>query len=73
MGDVQGEADVFAHLKKQILDRIDLSREVPDEEIQDLIDEVLLICGKERHLPLNERCRLKKELFHALRRSARAF
>ena len=37
MGDVQGEADVFAHLKKQILDRIDLSREVPDEEIQDYL------------------------------------
>ena len=64
----QGEAEVFGRLKGQILERIDLSREVPDEEMQDLIDQVVLTCGKEQHLPLNERCRLKKDLFQALRR-----
>ena len=64
----QGEAEVFGKLKGQILERIDLSREVPDEEMQDLIDQVVLTCGKEQHLPLNERCRLKKDLFQALRR-----
>lgn len=59
---------VFATLKKQILERVDLSREVPDEEMQELIDEVVLSYGKEQKLPLNERCRLKKELFYALRK-----
>ena len=47
---------------------MDLSREVSDEEIQELIDEVVLFCGKERHLSLNERCRIKRELFYALRK-----
>ena len=65
---VQEEAEVFTRLKEQILERIDLSREVPDEEIQDLIDQVILACKSERHIPLDERCRLRKELFHALRR-----
>lgn len=68
MEHTRAPSEVFADLKKQILDRVDLSREVPDEEIQELIDEVVLSYGKEQYLPLNERCRLKKELFHALRK-----
>ncbi len=59
---------VFGELKRQVLDRVDLSREVSDDEIQELIDEVILSYGKERHLFLDEKCRLKKELFHALRK-----
>lgn len=58
----------FQDLKRQILDRVDLSREVPDEEMQELIDDVVLSFGREQHLALNEKCRLKKELFHALRK-----
>ncbi len=61
-------SEYFAALKEQILERVDLSREVPDEEMQDLIDEVVLSCGREQHLTLNEKCRLKKELFRALRK-----
>ena len=60
--------ELCEELKKQILERVDLSREVSDEEIQELIDEVVLFCGKERHLSLNERCRIKRELFYALRK-----
>lgn len=58
----------FSDLKEQILERVDLSREVPDEEMQELIDEVVLSYGKNQYLPLNEKCRLKKELFYALRK-----
>ncbi|MCD8241149.1 MAG: CpaF family protein [Lachnospiraceae bacterium] len=61
-------SELYAELKRQILERVDLSREVPDEEMQELIDEVVLSCGKERHFPLNERCRLKQELFYDLRK-----
>lgn len=60
--------ELCEELKKQILERVDLSREVSDEEIQELIDKVVLFCGKERHLSLNERCRIKRELFYALRK-----
>lgn len=61
-------SEIFSDLKEQILERVDLSREVPDEEMQELIDEVILSYGKEQYLPLNEKCRLKKELFYALRK-----
>ena len=59
---------LYEELKSQILQRVDLSREVSDEEMQELIDEVILACGKEKRLSLNEKCRLKKELFYALRK-----
>jgi pilus assembly protein CpaF len=68
MEQVSEAAEVFAELKRRILERVDLSREVPDEEMQELIDEVVISYGKEKHLSLNERCRLKKELFYALRK-----
>ena len=68
MEHVSEASAVFAELKKQILERVDLSREVPDEEMQELIDEVVLSYGKKQYLPLNEKCRLKKELFYALRK-----
>lgn len=58
----------FSELKRQILEKVDLSREVPDEEMQELIDEVVLSYGKEYRLLLNEKCHLKRELFHALRK-----
>lgn len=58
----------FSELKRQILEKVDLSREVPDEEMQELIDEVVLSYGKENRLLLNEKCYLKRELFHALRK-----
>ena len=41
MEHVSEASAVFAELKKQILERVDLSREVPDEEMQELIDEVV--------------------------------
>lgn len=68
MGHTLEAPERFTDLKEQILNRVDLSREVPDEEMQELIDEVVLSYGKDQYLPLNEKCRLKKELFYALRK-----
>ena len=68
MEPVSGETKVFEELKKQILEQVDLSREVSDEEMQDLIDEVILAYGKEQYLSLDEKCRMKKELFYSLRK-----
>ncbi len=68
MEQASGNSERFLELKRRILERVDLSREVPDEEMQDLIDEVVLSYGREQKLTLNDKCRLKKELFHALRK-----
>ena len=68
MEQVSGISERFLEMKSRILEQVDLSREVSDEEMQELIDEVVLSFGKKQHLSLNEKCRLKKELFHALRK-----
>ncbi|MDE7359352.1 MAG: CpaF family protein [Lachnospiraceae bacterium] len=55
-------------LKERLLESIDYSRESSDEEIRELIDEMLVREGRETPLSLSERGRLRKELFHAVRK-----
>ncbi len=58
--------------KRQISDRvrgqIDLSREVTDAEIQDMIDDLVLHLGKNYALSLEERQELGKSVFHSIRK-----
>lgn len=55
-------------LKERLQERIDYSRESSDEEIRELIDEMLVRESRERPLSLTERGRLRRELFHAVRK-----
>ena len=55
-------------LKERLLESIDYSRESSDEEIRELIDEMLVREAREGPLSLSERGRLRKELFHAVRK-----
>ncbi|MDE6846047.1 MAG: CpaF family protein [Lachnospiraceae bacterium] len=55
-------------LKEKLAESIDYSNESTDEEIQELIDEMLVKESKEFPLTLAERGRLRKELFHAIRK-----
>lgn len=55
-------------LREKLLETIDYSRESSDEEIRDLIDEMLIRESREYPLSLQERGRLRKELFHAVRK-----
>lgn len=55
-------------LKEKLLESIDYSRESSDEEIRELIDEMLVREGREKPLSLSERSRLRRELFHAVRK-----
>ena len=55
-------------LKERLLENIDYSRESSDEEIRELIDSMLVKEGKEKPLSLSERGKLRKELFHAVRK-----
>ena len=58
----------FTELKRQVLEQMDMSRSVSDEEVLELIDECVLYYGKEKQLSLNECCDLRQELFYSLRR-----
>lgn len=55
-------------LREKLLENIDYSKESSDEEIRDLIDEMLIRESREHPLSLQERGRLRKELFHAVRK-----
>lgn len=55
-------------LKEQILREIDLSRDVEDEEIKDLIRRRCGSYAKERMLSMQQRRELEQILFHALRK-----
>lgn len=60
--------EVKKKLKAEIIEQIDLSREVEDEEINDLIDTLIIRTGKEVHISLAEKNKLRRELFYSIRR-----
>lgn len=55
-------------LKEKLIESIDYSRESSDEEIRELIDSMLVRESRERPISLAQRQRLRKELFHAVRK-----
>lgn len=55
-------------LKARMLDSIDFSRQIPDEEIKDMIDNLIIQENKVEHISLEERKRLRQELFYSLRK-----
>lgn len=63
-------AAVRDDLQASIMNRIDFSREVPDKEVLDLIDERLTVDapGDLILFTLEEKKRLRQELFHSIRR-----
>mgnify|MGYP004688440445 FL=1 len=48
--------------------KIDLSREVSDEEVMEMIDEMVIHCSRQYALSLKDRQQLGREIFDAIRR-----
>lgn len=55
-------------LKNKIINQIDLSRDISDEEISELIDNEILSFTDSNVIPLSTRTTLSKELFNTIRR-----
>ena len=55
-------------LKNEIIESLDMSRDYPDDEIQELIDNRVLLYSAKNHLSLSDKTRLSKELFFSIRR-----
>ena len=62
------EAERFQILKSEIISKIDLSRDVDDDEIRDIIASTITRLKREDFLPLKEREELQKQLFYEVRR-----
>lgn len=60
--------EVRKRLRDELQENIDYSRDVSDEEMQELIDGLLIREGKKQALSLEEKAWLRKELFHAVRK-----
>lgn len=60
--------DSMERIRKEVMARLDLTREVPDEEVLSVIDEAVCIRAKEEVLSLQTRRELRREVFHSLRR-----
>ncbi len=56
------------NLHERLMAELDYSTDLTDEEIENIIEEAVLIRGKEVYLSISEKRVLKKELFNALRK-----
>lgn len=55
-------------LYADVMDRMDLTRDIGDEELTDLIREVIQEAAQEEYMPLKEQIRLSRQLFHSFRK-----
>lgn len=60
--------EVFRALRRGLMDRLDLARELSDQEILDEIDQLILSGTPEVCLSLKEKVELRQELFHSVRK-----
>lgn len=59
--------DVKEKIRRRTLERLNLSEELSDGQVLAEIEAVILEYGRENYLPLEEKCRLKREIFHSIR------
>lgn len=67
------QGGIIIEIKKQelqelVIKKIDLSRELKDEEILEVIDEILLSKSKENYISMQDKRRLRNEVFNSIRR-----
>ncbi len=62
------EPDLREEIRERILSRVDLSRDIDDDEIRSLIREQVMEEGHRRGLGVSERIELERSVFHSLRR-----
>ena len=60
--------DIKTLLQEAVIEKIDLSKEVNDEELLDMIEDILKIKSKEHYLSMKERQQYSREIFNSIRR-----
>ena len=58
----------FLELRGLLMERLDLSRELDDEEILEMIDELIIGYSKVHYMALKEMVQLRQELFYSIRK-----
>ena len=65
---MDGREERFSLLKEKIIANIDLSRDVSDEEIKEIISDTITRMKKDSFISLNEAAALQRQLFFEVRR-----
>lgn len=60
--------ELFSDLRQSLMDELDLSRELADEEVLEVIDRVILGSERLQYAPLEDKILLRQELFCSVRR-----
>lgn len=60
--------EMFQEMRRLLMERLDLVRELSDEEILEEIDGLILNQMRDSHLPLKEKVQLRQELFYSVRK-----
>ena len=61
-------SDRFRVLRQRLMEKLDLARELSDQEILEEIDDLLLNGMRESALSLKEKVQLRQELFYSVRK-----
>lgn len=62
------DESIVKDIKQQIRNQLDLSRELTDEEIEDIIDKIILLKSRETFIETEEKVKLAGKIFDSLRR-----
>ena len=60
--------EVYENIRKELLESLDFTEEISDEEMQERIDEFIIQKNKKFHLTLKERDCIRKDLFASVRK-----
>jgi len=55
-------------LRQEVLDSIDLTSDITDEELLNVIDEILIAKSRENYISMQEKRRLRREIFNSIRK-----
>lgn len=64
---IENMEEFAAQIRKTVSDRLDLLREVSDEEIRECISEVVMEYSRQRYLTLNEKKEILETVFNSMR------
>lgn len=54
-------------LKIKVMQKLDVSADLSDEDIREVIDEIILKCGNENGISVKDKCSLQKEIYDSIR------
>ena len=65
---MQYRPGVFEELKDEFIKKLDVSTKISDDEVLEQIDDVIVRYGKRKYISMEEKTKLRLELFNSMRK-----